>query len=134
MGDRVPVVFDVCTSKLYAPPPLPRCVVQASHFPSLTDEVKLQPPIRFKSGGFIFPIVPKRPLLLPVMVQLLYTDQETGAQTKVPSITTYFNTTPIYHIAFSEQVPLYNRFNLSFALSYKGVEGPMHQSENVYRE
>lgn len=60
----------------------------------VVDEVQLQPPIPFKSGGFMFPVIPKRPLLIPITVWLNYTDAATGRQTTVQSIATYYYTTP----------------------------------------
>lgn len=67
-------------------------------------------------------------------VQLRYTDVATGRQATVPSIVTYYNTSPIHHIAFREQVPSYNRFYLEVALSYEDVEGPMVKSQNEHSE
>lgn len=68
------------------------------------------------------------------MVKLRYTNVETGIPFPVKSIATYYNTSPIYHIAFRDQVPSYDSFYLGVALFYEDVEGPMAESRDVYRE
>ena len=93
-----------------------------------SDVVHLNPPIPFRSRGFVFPIMPSHPLLIPVMVRLLYTDADNPSrETTVQSMTTFFNTTVINMIAFGETVPPYDSFKLGIQLFYRDIEGPMFQ-------
>ena len=99
---------------------------------NFSDVVHLNPPIPFRSRGFVFPIVPSHPLLIPVMVRLLYTDADNpSSRTTVQSMTTFFNTTVINMIAFGETVPPYDSFKLGIQLFYRDKEGPMFQFNDI---
>ena len=96
--------------------------------------MELQPPIPLEGGGFIFTIVLQRPLLIPVMVQLQYTDAsnpERQATFQPPS--TFFNTMSISINAFQSQVP-FDSFFLGVSLVYMDIEGPVVQSVDAFSE
>ena len=79
-------------------------------------------------------MVPKRPLLIPVMVQLRYTDAgnpERQITNKSPS--NFTNTTRIIVTALPSEVPPYDSFFLGVSLVYLDVIGPMVQYVDAIR-
>ena len=98
------------------------------------DAVQLNPPISFESGGFILPII-SDPLLIPVNIELLFTDADNPERhTPLQSVMTYYNTSVIQHIVFKEQLPSYRSFYFGVAIFYKDIRGPMFHYDNVYSE
>lgn len=89
--------------------------------------------IPVQNGGFVLLVTLKCPLLVPVIIQLLYTDAETGSQALMSSTSTYYNMSALYHIAVGYQIP-YDVFYLGVALFYMDLEGPMVQLQNSYSE
>ena len=93
--------------------------------------MELEPPIPLEGGGFIFLIGLQRPLLIPVMVQLQYTDTSNPErQVTFQPPSTFYNTTSISIIAFPSQVP-FDSFFLGVSLVYKDIQGPVVRFVNA---
>lgn len=89
-------------------------------------------PIALRNGGFVFEVSLLRPLLVPIALQIKYTDAQNEAltTTREPSIF-YYNTSTINHIAFRDRVP-YDSFKVEVRVVHDGTVGPPYIDNNVY--
>lgn len=99
---------------------------------TIADELAQLIPISLDSGGFVFTIEVKAPLLIGTRLKIVYTDAEDMTLvTSRLSKASYFNTTETNYIAFSDEVP-YDRFLVKAGLVHENIEGLLFGDDNVY--
>ena len=94
----------------------------------------LQTPIPFQSGGFVFRIVLKNPLLLSVTVRLNFIDAVTRESMVVQSMDTFYNTSLINLVLGTEEVPDFESFSLEVLVFSGELNGPLHRPNTTYSE
>ena len=97
------------------------------------DEVSDFDPIPLQTGGFIFRVTPKEPLLVPITLRLVYTEVGTDQVDVARSTNTFFNSSPINYIAFREEVQ-FDKFHVAIALEHQDTSGPLFSNNVVYSE
>ncbi len=98
-----------------------------------SDEVEEVKPCALASGGFLFQIMLKAPLQIPVRLVLVYSDVDSDREMEFTSPVAYFNSTTINHVASEDRVP-FDKFRVRIALMYKRSMGPFLQQDNHYSE
>lgn len=97
------------------------------------DEVNDLNPIPLETGGFIFKVTPKEPILIPITLRLVYTEVGTDQVDVTRSTNTFFNSSPINYIAFREEVQ-FDRFHVAIAMEHEELSGPLFSDNVVYGE
>ena len=102
-----------------------------SYFSDTVDDFNPRP---LESGGFLFEVGLRAPLMVPVRLVLVYYEVNgDGREMMFRSQVAYFNSSEINHVASRGRVP-FNAFRVKVALMYGELTGPYFQQANHYSE
>ncbi len=90
-------------------------------------------PVALETGGFLYEVGLKAPLMVPVRLVLVYTKLGSDREMNFTSTVAYSNAREINHIAPRNRVP-FSRFRVRMALMHKNFMGPFFQQDNHYSE